>query len=479
MTPRDHTWQVSQAPAPAPPPRLVPEGQNDATPSVPATSLQARLAPGFKAQSVGALRPGRELACYVSLLRELVRGGEVDFVVRFGVLVELVCSESARWTSEQLGRMFAWLRPQERARVLKGLRRAGWLEMRGTEYQLTTEGSRIYSVLTSLLGSPPTAADLAIGVLEVEVARELGAEEDAPLRHLQHTLQCIIAETDDALASHSEVRIAQARQRLDRNLAWSVRARQLLDELELEDFSAYKTAQSIGRALSELHRRHGELQRALNAAARHATALDGHGLSLRDVTEFLMRCTPERIAQFASPYVRQGLRTRAAIADNLLAEAEAWFFLTERPDYGAGDGWVDGDPTEAEPLDASNSSFEALAGFARVVETVEATGAPVPLREAVASEDWAHSAYRLTLLGLVGQGGADSPTDEGALDEHLRAVCNAAVDVDADGESERVYLDAFSEITRGALRPRRAPDEAAQVAVGVLADVGGAADGSP
>ena len=117
--------------------------------------------------------------------------------------------------------------------------------------------------------------------------------------------------------------------------------------------------------------------------------------------------------------------------------------------------------------------------FQPIFDHLEATGAPVPLRDAVASDDWAHSAYRLTLLGLVGQGGADSPTDEGALDEHLRTVCNAAVDVEANGESERVYLDAFSEITRGALRPRQAADEAARVAVGVPAGVAGAADGSP
>jgi hypothetical protein len=450
--------------------RLLLGAEEDDEAAVP-LALDAMLAPGFTEALVPPLSPGRKLRAYFSLLAELSRFGEADFVVRLGVVAELAGAEKTHWTADELHQHFPWLAEGVRKRVLRGLRRSGWLTVApGPLYALSDQGEHMYSLLSSLVGTSPGEGELALGVLEVEVAHHMGSDTEAPLLHLQHNLRKVIREAEEALTTHSEVKILDVRHKLDRNLAWSIRARKLLDQLELEDFASYKAAQSIGRSLSELHQWHGALQRALNDIARRSIRLDESGLSLTDITQFLMRCELPQMAEFGAHFVADPPRPRFSIVDNALSEAEYFFFLMERDLDQERRGWSVAEPLSAEQKSDDGEGFSGLARFATDMDGVMASlkrpasepdseSAPsISLTAFVPRETWAESAYRLSLLCLMDAGPENLPNEDAGISTHLTALRKSPIALRVTGRTVKIEGEAVSEMSEGVIVRRE--DEA-------------------
>ena len=425
------------------------EGARD---EAPAASFDDVLEAGFAPDAVPGGERARGLLGYFPLLRELVRLGEADFVTRVAVIGELASSERTRYSLDELHAHFPWLRKEERVRVFRGLRQSGWLQYGDGSYELTSRGESVHSLLSSLLGSQPAEGDLALGVFTVEMAGELGTDRAAPLRHLLHNLRKVIGQAEIAMLSHSEVKILEVRDRLDRNLAWSRRAREALDELDVEDFESYKTAQAIGRSLSELHQWHGALQRALNDIARRRIRLDQSGLSMMDITQFLIRCDVETLADFGRRFVSTPVSPMFAISDNMLTEAEFVLYLTDREEAPERRGWSDGDPQQSERVKGGGERFAGLSRFVEDLEALTAAGEPVSLSELVPRGGWAESAYRLSLLAMTE---GDSVVPETGGDELIKRLRGLSVEVVATLESEKLFKDGVSEISRGHVVPRR------------------------
>ena len=431
---------------------------DEAAGEAPATALDDVLAPGFGPDAVPEEGRARGLLTYFPLLRELVRLGEADFIVRVAVVAELASSERTGYTLEDLHSHFPWLLVEERTRVFRGLRQSGWLDLDEGSYGLSDRGEAVYSLLSTLLGSAPAEGDLALGVFSVEVATELGADQSAPLRHLLHNLRKVIGEAETAMQSHSEVKILEVRDKLDRNLAWSRRARESIDTLELDDFEAYKTAQAVGRSLSELHQWHGALQRALNDIARRRIHLDQSGLSITDITHFLIRCDVSTLAEFGRRFVSTPIKPLFGISDNMLTEAEFVLFLLEREEAADRRGWSEGGPAQSAASAEKEARFAGLQRFVEDLEAVTASGEPVRLSELVPRGGWAESAYRLSLLAMT-EGTMTFPEEGGEpLIQRLRALHSK---VDAESAGEKVYKDGVSEISVGWVMPVRATAPAA------------------
>lgn len=416
----------------------------------PSAALEEMLQPGFDAASVPGGERARGLLSFFPLLRELVRLGEADFVARTAVIAELASSERTGFSLEELHAHFPWLLADERTRIFRGLRQSGWLTLHDSSYALSDRGESVYSLLSTLLGSAPAEGDLALGVFSVEVATELGADKGAPLRHLLHNLRKVIGEAENAMQSHSEVKILEVRDKLDRNLAWSRRARESIDDLDIEDFEAYKTAQSVGRSLSELHQWHGVLQRSLNDIARRRIHLDDSGLSITDITHFLIRCDVATLAEFGRRFVSTPLQPMFAIADNMLTEAEYVLFLMEREEPVERRGWSDEGPRLSALSEEKEQRFAGLARFIEDMEAVVASGQPVRLAEFVPRGGWAESAYRLSLLAMT-EGTMAFPEEGGEpLIQRLRGLHTR---VEAESEGERIFKDGVSEISVGRIFP--------------------------
>ncbi len=424
--------------------------------------LEALLEPNFPASSVPSIVAAQAGMAYFTLLRDLVRLGEAGFVVRLAVLTELASSDRTKWDVEVLARHFSWLTADARSSVLKSLRKGGWLEVIEGCHQLTERGEALYAVISRVLGIKPEEGDLALGVLNVELTRDLGHEQAPALRHLHHNLRRIVGTAEEAARSHSEVRVLEAQSRIERNLAWARRARTCVERLDLENDQAYRAAQDVGSALSELHQWQAVLQRAIGDLSRKRVQLGATGLSMTDVTTFLMRCDLQTLADFGAPMVSQPISPMFLILDNVLSEAEYEYVqVPARPDDLYALGWADGPPDESAAGQMDLPEFTALDRFIADIAGLAEKGGSQKLANFVPRRSWAESAYRLSLLALgesiTVTDGAASDSEEPSAIEAMAALASKPFEVVLTGDGsdkDRVFTDAASEVSRGVIRLR-------------------------
>ena len=422
--------------------------------------LSDLLSPQFDGMSQPSLKQAQTGMAYFGLLRDLVRLGEANFVVRLAVLTEFASSDRTRWDAESVASQLGWLTPEARTSVLRSLRKGGWLEQIEGCQRLTDRGEALYAVISRVLGIEPQEGDLALGVLNVELSRDLGHAAAPALRHLHHNLRRIVDGAEEAVRSHSEVRVLEAQTRIERNLAWARRARASLEGLDLEDDACYRVAQNVGQTLGELHQWQAVLQRAIGDLAHKRVQIGATGLSLTDVTSFLMRCDLETLADFGRPLMSMPVAPVFVILDNALSEAEYEF--VQAPDHveqGYAVGWADGPPEESLAGELELPEFTALDKFAADLRALAEKGGSQKLGTFVPRRSWAESAYRLSLLALgetAGSAPAASDSDAGEI-AVLQAVASRPFEVHVAGDGsdrDRIYSDAASEISRGIVKLR-------------------------
>ncbi|HAN30614.1 MAG TPA: hypothetical protein DCQ06_03360 [Myxococcales bacterium] len=411
----------------------------------------------FDIDDIAVLNHAQAGLPWFSLLRELTRLGEADFVVRMAVLTALASSDRASWSQDALRRQFAWLAEGVLGYLLRSLRKSGWLELIGRQHRITESGEALYPIVSRVLQIQPEQGDLALGVLNVQLSRELGSEQAPALRHLHHNLCRIVQESEAALDSHSEVRLMEARDRLDRNLAWARRARTCIEHVDLSDHTAYRVAQDVGQVLSELHQWHAVLYRAVGDLASKRMQLGDSGLSVLDITQFLMRCDLPTLADFGAPLISQPVAPSFIILDNLLAEAEYELVHADPRGSQAYDhGWVQGPPQQATQGELEAPTFSPLDRFSADLQALEDSDGQARLADFVPSVDWAESAWRLSMLALAESdeipGDASVEADDPTLARIIERV-SFAVDVVGQGQlADPVDEPLGGEISRGVVR---------------------------
>ena len=130
--------------------------------------------------------------------------------------------------------------------------------------------------------------------------------------------------------------------------------------------------------------------------------LGDSGLSVLDITQFLMRCDLPTLADFGSPLISQPVAPSFVILDNLLTEAEYELVHTDpRVAQRYDHGWSEGPPEQAEPGAEEEPSFSPLDRFLADLEGLRDTDDRASLANFVPSGDWAESAWRLSMLALA------------------------------------------------------------------------------
>ena len=419
-------------------------------PERPTRDVEALLDPRFNINDIPAITDAQAGLPWFSLLRELTRLGEADFVVRMAVLSEMATSDRGLWTSEGLSRHFAWLADDVLLYLLRNLRKSGWLELIGREHRITERGEALFPIVSRVAHITPEQGDLALGVLNVQLSRDLGSAQTPALRHLHHNLCRIVEESEAALDSHSEVRLLEARDRLDRNLAWARRARECIEGVDLSDHTAYRVAQNVGQVLSELHQWHAVLYRAIGDLANKRVQLGESGLSVLDITQFLMRCDLPVLADFGAPLISHPIAPVYVIVDNLLAEAEYELVHADpRQDQGYDRGWILGPPEDAAEGEPEAQSFSPLDRLMADLEGLHDTGGRCRIADLVPATSWAESAWRLSMLALAEEDPddrRDGPAADEAADPILRQVTERApfsVRVSAPGHESHPFMHPF------------------------------------
>ncbi|MFT5429608.1 MAG: hypothetical protein ACI9OJ_000279 [Myxococcota bacterium] len=398
----------------------------------------AGLATGFGPENVEGLREAHRAHPHFDLLRGLTAGGDSEFLLRFGAVADLVHADQTLWTLDAMERRLCWMEPERLTSTIRTLKRSGWLETVGIRYRLSSDGLAVYATLARL-GTLHTGRDdsLAMGVFDLEASTRLDEDVRPALRHLQHHLRRAVEDVEAAVKSQSELKVLEARDKLDKNLQWSQRARMLLDRLDIDEETSYRAGQRLGRDLSELHRWQSVMQRVLDEVGRTRVPVGALGLRHSDISRHLANLSIDGLLNLGKGAISLPVWPLVCIDDNVVDVATYELLFAEER-HGREVGWQEGAGENAEvgapPPSAGEIAFRA---FNRTVAEVVADEEPVSLERFLIAEDFPRTCYRMTLLALE---------DEGE---------RGRVTIDLEpGPGREIFSDFVSEMSAGRVIPR-------------------------
>ncbi len=377
----------------------------------------------------------------------LFRGTLSDNLVRLMVLGEMGRrGEMPEWTFGELRRTFAYLMPTALETALRRLRNGGLLryDPAATCYVLTSAGLRVYGAVASLF-QLTEEDDLGWITGLVRASYELGTLTPEVLSHLLYRLRRLESELQQAVESLSEPRILQARQRLAAVWTWIERGSNTIQQIVQDpalDRELHRVAQQIGRAQSRLLRMTTVFQRVLNDIDRQRIHLGNTGLSTSDLVFFLRQCTLKELSGLIASHLSRPVRPIYVLTDLLTDQAE--YVLLHRSRV----------PSEAcelpQALDSPSSppiSGVALPELSLLVNQLAAeTRLTIPLEEVVPWASFEESAYRLSMLPLLGD------ADAAGSEEPIRTLATLPYTVAASLAEVRIERVGVAALTAGSLQ---------------------------
>ena len=351
---------------------------------------------------MSGLGEAADALAHFELLRGLTSGGSEDFLLRFGAVADLVHADHTLWPLDALERRFNWMEQDRVQGVIRSLRRSGWLESVGVAgYRLSSDGLAVYATLARLsLLRTGREDDLAMGVFDLEASTRLDEDKGPALRHLQHHLRRSIEDVEAAVDSRSEIKVMEAREKLDKNLQWSRRARMLLDEVDVEEDESYRSGQRLGQDLSELHRWHSVMQRVLDDLGSSRVQIGALGIRPADISRYLMGLSLDELIGLGGAHLSEPVWPFVCLLDNVIDVTEFALLVAEQRDTRQV-GWREGDPADPEIGEAQDThGAAAFRAFHERLETVLGAAEPTTLPDMLLAGDYARTCYRMTLLSL-------------------------------------------------------------------------------
>jgi hypothetical protein len=416
--------------------------------------LQDFLRPGLVANDIPALFGLRKARDLLRAFSTLFHGGEDAVMVRLLVLRTIGERGAAPdWSPQELREHFAYVDATKLDTVLVRLRDNSLLtwDPETQRYRVSPVGRQALSSLTLLLQFQGDGDELAYVTSQIAAGEATGRVGSDDLQHLLSRLNELRDDFDRAVLSGSEHRIRAAAATLKSVWRWVEKGTEIVkliaQDAEL-DPATHRVAQQIGRAQSAMLRQASVFQRALNQLDRHRVHLGASGLSSSDVNQWLRTLTAERLAELARDVVAERLAPAFVLGDIALDVAD--FELVERErEVGVIETLPEarGAPEQTTAPIATNDYELAQRWQAELAALVT----DAPLAALVPSEDFATSAYRLSLLGLLGDPAAHSR--DGALAELARLPLR----LELTGLIEDVDGAGIARISAGRLRPLEDP----------------------
>jgi hypothetical protein len=310
--------------------------------------------------------------------------------------------QAPEWTFAELRQTFAYLTPAPLESALRRLRGGGLLRYDAAEsaYVLTPAGLRVYGAV-AVLFQLTEEDDLGWITGVVRASYELGTLTPEVLSHLLYRLRRLETELQQAVEALSEPRILQARERLTSIWSWIERGSAMIAQIVQDsalDRELHRVAQQIGRAQSRLLRMTTVFQRVLNDIDRQRVHLGATGLSTSDLVFFLRQCTLDDLGRLIAPHLARPVRPIFVLTDLITDQAE--YELLQRKRHVA--EWCELPEAQDSPPSPPPQAAE-FPELGRLVTQLQSETRPaVPLTEVVPWGSFEESAYRLSMLSLLG-----------------------------------------------------------------------------
>lgn len=388
-------------------------------------------------------------------LRGLFSGGAALVRLRVWCLLTLTAQPRARLSRDEVNQLFHAVLPDPLEAALKRLRDLGLLVWDATaqDYHLSPLAQQVQALLAPL-SSPPQDDDELSGLLaQVAGSQQLGVVDAGQLQQLHAQLARLHDDFAEAIASGSEARLRLAQPRFDRALALVDKAGQALSAIirdEHDNPRLERAARALGQDQARLLSMASQFTRALQQADRQRVTLGSTGLTSSDVRHWLQHHAG--LHELIGDALSMGVRPVFVSQHDLLDVAEAEL-ERDRPDPQRSVGLPPPSMADTGTIDVLSLPPELgrlidLLGQWHEPSAAQAgDGASHALSEAVLGGRFAHAAYRMQLMPLIGDAQAKtltSPTGELARSPWQLTLSTVLLPTD----DPHVAL-----ISEGALRP--------------------------
>ncbi|MEQ6289614.1 hypothetical protein ACFPAG_03190 [Vogesella sp. GCM10023246] len=347
---------------------------------------------------------------YLAVFVTLFRGGEEEVLMRLLVLRELGSrADVPYWTPQEIAQRFAYLNDTKLNTILGRLREGDLLvyDSDSGRYALS-EGARVaLSALATLLDFAGDDVELGYLTSQVAAGQAVGQVSEEAMQHLLARLTELHDEFADALESQSEFRIRAAQHRLESVWRWVQKSTDVVRGLTQDERLTLLTltqAQAIALAQSRMLALAGTFERRLAQLAAQRVHLGNSGLTSTDIADFLRRQGSAWLANLANGPLALGVEPAFLSTPELGDVAE--FELLGRERARAEDSTL---PQAATAEDADAPELERLLEAETLYDSLLEMGLQLgadsdgfPIADAVLADSYNETAYRLSLLSLLG-----------------------------------------------------------------------------
>lgn len=343
----------------------------------------------------------------LSVFVTLFRGGDEEVLVRLLVLRELGArADAPRWSPQEIAQRFAYLNDTKLSTVLARLKDGDLLLWDGDAglWQLS-EGARVaLSALSTMVDFAGDDVELGYLTSQVAAGQAVGQLSDDALAHLLARLNELTCEFEDALESQSEFRIRAAQHRLEAVWRWVAKSTEVVRGLTADEtltLAQLAQAQAVALAQSRMLALAGTFERRLAQLAAQRVHLGISGLTSTDIADWLRHRQQGQLGKLAAGALSFAPEPAFLSTPELADVAEYELIARERA--RAGDAVLPGSTSapvsgapEIERLLEAEAMYDTLTTLGMAGET------GFPIDRAVLAGSYDETAYRLSLLSLLG-----------------------------------------------------------------------------
>jgi len=416
--------------------------------------LQDLFRDGVVAEDIPSVFPllrGRGL---LRAFSALFHGSEAQVLLRLLVLRTLGGRPHAtEWTPQEIRDHLAFVDAVKLETVVQRLKDHDLLVYDGEtmRYRVGAPGRTALAALATMLEFENDDDD-GLGYLTAQLAagQAVGRVSVDELGHLLSRLTELKEDFDRAVLSGSEHRIRRAADRLDAVWTWVEKGTEVVASItEKDDLepAAHRLAQAVGRAQSALLRQAGTFQRELNKIDQHRVHLGRTGLSSSDLVGWLRAQDIDTLASFEDGQLL--LPLPAPFIHDQIALDVAEFELLERERLAAESTALPGaeEPPDTADLPMDDEDLRFLEDWHAELAAI---GEPRELEATLVGDDYALSAYRLSLLGLLGD------PESAALEGGTADLARLPLALEIEPRLIETDLPQIALVSAGRLRPRDA-----------------------